>query len=82
MKNNNLKDLSNEELLKKEKTIKTLIYILFGGLLALFVINSIYITQKGFSPLNIIPIALLPTLIINMVNLQQIKKEIRARSLR
>jgi len=73
--------MSNEELLKNQRIIKLLAGMLGGALLVLFG-AGLYITfTKGFSPLFITSVALMPILIININNLNEIKKEIKARNL-
>ncbi len=79
MKNIKLKDLSIEDLKNKEKSLKLLTGMLIGMLIALFVL-SIYTTiTKEFTPLLIIPIALLPIVIMNFSTINKIKTEINSR---
>lgn len=74
-------EMSNEELLKTEKTLKPITYLLATCIAFLFIIN-IYLTfSNGFSASQIIPIALLPIVIINFKNLKEIKKEKELRKL-
>ena len=81
MKNKKSEEMTNEELLKYEKMVKPITYILGGALALLFGINIFSFFQKGYSALSIIPIALLPILIINLSNLKEIKKEKLKRNL-
>jgi hypothetical protein len=79
MKNNKLNELSNEELLKQEKSLKVITYMLAGMLLVLFITNIILTFKKGFSALFAVPIALLPIVIINLNTLKEIKKVLDSR---
>lgn len=81
MKNKRLKELSNEELLKNEKSLKTITGMLAGALLVLLIINIFLAFKKGFSALSVVPIALLPILIVNFGSLKEMKKEIKSRNL-
>ena len=81
MKNKKLEEMTNEELLKYEKMVKPITYILGGALALLFGINIFSFFHNGYSALSIIPIALLPILIINLSNLKEIKKEKLKRNL-
>ncbi|AQX84852.1 redox-active disulfide protein 2 [Elizabethkingia bruuniana] len=79
MKNENFSDLSTEDLLKRQKTIKPLT-ILFIGTLVVLLVLSIFITiKKGFTALLVVPFALSPIAILNLNNLKSIQKEINSR---
>lgn len=80
MKNNKLNELSSEELLKQEKSLKVITYTLAGMLFFLLIINIILTFKKGFNASFVIPIALLPIVIINLNTLKEIKKELNSRS--
>lgn len=80
MKNKKLNELSNEELLKNEKSIKVITYMLTGVLIVLFILTTINTINKGFNSLAVVPIALLPILIMNFNTLNEIKKELNARN--
>ena len=75
MKTKKPNEMTNEELLKNEKTIKSVTYTLSGMLLVLFVLNIFLAFKKGFSALFVVPLALLPIVIINLNTLKEIKKE-------
>ena len=75
MKSKKLNELSNEELLKNEKSLKAITYMLAGTLLVLFVAGIVLTFKKGFSALSVIPIALLPILILNFNTLKEVKEE-------
>ncbi|PUB34744.1 hypothetical protein C8J95_102412 [Elizabethkingia sp. YR214] len=79
MKNENFSDLSTEELLKKQKTIKPLTITLIGTLILLFVLSLFITFKKGFTALLVVPIALSPIVILNLNNLKNIQKEINSR---
>ena len=75
MKNENFSDLSTEDLLKRQKTIKPLTILLIGTL-----VLSLFITiKKGFTAVLVVPIALSPIAILNLNNLKNIQKEINSR---
>ncbi|WP_316830427.1 redox-active disulfide protein 2 [Pedobacter aquatilis] len=81
MKEKNLAEMSNEDLLKTEKSIKVMTSILAVALALLFVINLITAFKKGFSALTVIPIALLPIVIVNINNIKKIRAELMSRGL-
>ncbi|OIV41900.1 redox-active disulfide protein 2 [Flavobacterium johnsoniae] len=72
-------EMSSEELLKNEKSLKAVTYIFGIVLLLLFVLNIYLAFIKGFSAANVIPLALLPIFILNMNTLKEIKKELESR---
>ena len=74
-------EMSNEELLKSQKTIKTVTSIFAGMLMFLIAINIFLAFKKGFSALNVVPVALLPIFIININTLKEIKKELNSRNI-
>lgn len=75
MKNKPLIEYTDEELISNEKKIKTITIMLATALLILFISNIVLTFKRGFSALNVIPIALLPILILNINNWNQLKKE-------
>lgn len=80
MKTEKLTEKTTEELKKTEKSLKAITGMLLGTLIVLFGL-SLYITfTKGFTPLIIIPIALLPIGIVNFNTINNIKKEINSRT--
>lgn len=82
MKSKKISEMSNEELLKNEKVIKTITALFGGTLLFLFIITIfLNIIKKEFNPLTIIPIALFSIFIININSLKEIKKEKEKRNL-
>ncbi|RZL32182.1 MAG: redox-active disulfide protein 2 [Pedobacter sp.] len=76
-----LEDLSNEELLKREKMISAVTYTLAGMLLVLFALAMFLSFTKGFSALSVVPIALMPIVLINLGNIKKIKAERKLRGL-
>jgi hypothetical protein len=81
MSKKSLSELSNEELLKNEKILKTVTSMLTGAIFLLFIVNIFLAFKKGFSALSAVPIALLPIVIINFNSLKEMKKEIKTRNL-
>ncbi|WP_238568013.1 redox-active disulfide protein 2 [Flavobacterium sp. ASV13] len=71
--------MSTEELIKNQKALKTVNTIFGVVLLMLFALNIFIIFMKGFSAMNVVPIALLPILFLNLNNLKEIKKELDSR---
>ncbi|HIC8644980.1 redox-active disulfide protein 2 [Elizabethkingia meningoseptica] len=80
MKKENWSSLSTEDLNQKQKSIKSLTTMLIVTLIALFLISLFISLKKGFTPLLVIPIALLPVVSMNLNNLKSIKKEIDSRN--
>jgi 1,4-dihydroxy-2-naphthoate octaprenyltransferase len=76
-----LRELSNEELLKNEKKIKAFIGVFSGLLFILFIAIILLSVKKGISVLVATPIALLPLLIVMLNNWNDLKKEIKLRNL-
>ncbi|MNE83115.1 hypothetical protein D3C80_1799050 [compost metagenome] len=74
-------EMSNADLLKNEKMLKTITYMLIGALIALFVVGIILIANKGLNALLIIPITLIPVVLINFNSLKEIQKEIKTRNI-
>lgn len=72
-------EMTVEELIKTQKSFKTVTYIFGVVLLFLFGLNIFLVANKGFSASNVIPIALLPVFILNMNTLKEIKKELESR---
>ncbi len=80
MKQVPLSELNQEELLKKEKTLKAASTVL-GGMLAILAAASAYLTYlQGFSVFTVLPVAFLPMFIINLGNLKKIQAEIASRN--
>ncbi len=75
----NFSEMTSEELVKTQKSLKTVTYLFGVILLLLFGLNIFLIANKGFSASNVIPIALLPIFIMNMNTLKEMKKELESR---
>ncbi|MDN3587927.1 redox-active disulfide protein 2 [Pedobacter aquatilis] len=72
-------EMSTEELVKTEKSMKSITAMLGGALLVLIVINIFLAFKKGFSAISVVPIALIPIFIMNFGNLKAIKEELKSR---
>lgn len=81
MKNKQLTEYTDEELISNEKKIKVLTIMLASSMIVLFCTFIVLVIKKGFNPIMIIPIGLLPLLIVNIMNLKNIKKEKERRGL-
>lgn len=81
MKNKLITEYTDEELISNEKKIKGMIITMTFLLVVLLTVLIILTIKKGFSPLLIIPFSLFPLLIINFVNLNNLKKEKKRRNL-
>lgn len=71
--------MDTEDLVKNEKMLKGITYGFAVILLFLLGINIFLVVKKGFGATQIVPIALLPILILNLNNLREIKKELKSR---
>jgi hypothetical protein len=81
MENKKITEISNEELIKNEKRMRSIISA-FGGILLISFAATIFLSfQKGFSAFVVTPIALLPVFIISVNNWKEMKKEIKSRNL-
>lgn len=80
MKGNKLQEMSTEALLKQKKTIGALTGMLVGALLVLLIVAIILSFEQGFTPLVIIPFALLPIVLLNLNSLKEIKKVLNSRN--
>ena len=76
-----LENLSNEELLKRQKMVSVVTYTLIGMLLVLFCLGLFLTFTKSFTPLTVVPLALMPIVIINLGNIKKIKAELKLRGL-
>jgi len=76
-----LENLSNEELLKRQKMVSVVTYTLIGMLLVLFCLGLFLTFTKSFTPLTVVPLALMPIVIINFGNIKKIKAELKLRGL-
>ncbi len=80
MKENPYSKLSLDELNTKVKKLKKATSTITGLLMiAMFVVIFLVIRQ-GFSTMTLVPTALLPMLIVNIMSLNAIQKEIKSRN--
>lgn len=80
MKKDDLKNISTVELQNREKSLKTITYLLIGTLFLLFLVTIYTSIHSGFSALSALPFALLPIAILNLNSISEIKKELKARN--
>lgn len=80
MKDQKIQEMSTEALLKQKKIAEAVTGLLAGALTVLFIVTIALFVKKGFTPLLIIPFALLPILVLNVNNRQAIKKELNLRA--
>ncbi|KPE53173.1 hypothetical protein [Chryseobacterium indologenes] len=81
MKNKHFTEYTDEELMSNEKKIKVLTIMLASSMMVLFFTFIVLVIKKGFNPIMIIPIGILPLLVINIMNLKKLKKEKEKRGL-
>lgn len=81
MKNKSISEYTNEELISNEKKIKIITIMLGIAILLLFLSNIVLTFKRGFSAMSVIPIAVVPILILNINNWNQLKKEKANRNL-
>lgn len=81
MKNKLITEYTDEELISNEKKLKIMTILMMCLLVMLFAVLLILTIKKGFNPLLIVPLALFPLLVINFVNLSNLKKEKKRRKL-
>lgn len=82
METKKLTELTNEELLKKNKTTKLVTGMLSGVLLALTVLNLVnIINEKQHWSVLGVPLALTPIVFINYNSIRELKKELKSRGL-
>lgn len=84
MKSRKLSEMSNDELLRQQKTVQLVTGLLAGMLTALLVLVLILSIKKGPGPtsiaLGVIPFALMPIVFLNWNHLKEIKKELSSRN--
>ncbi|MHC0443412.1 hypothetical protein [Flavobacterium sp. 3-210] len=77
-----LEEMSNEELLKNEKLVKTIFYILiFFALILLAAGIWLTIVKHKFSALTVVPLSLGIIALANASNLKNLQKEKKSRGL-
>ncbi|MBO0933756.1 redox-active disulfide protein 2 [Fibrella aquatilis] len=79
MNSKKLQDMSREELLKQQKSIKFVTGLFIGVLSVLLAITLYQTVTQGFTSLLTVPFALLPILLVNINTLRQIKQELANR---
>jgi hypothetical protein len=80
MKSKNLSELSIEELIKQQKTIKTVTSVLAVMLFVLMLLGIWLAFQKpGFLVFIVIPFTLMPLLIFNITSLKKVNTELSSR---
>lgn len=80
MKNENLRELTTEDLIKKKKTVSLVTGILAGMLTVLLIMAILLTIKKGFPYLLTIPLALSPIVIMNFTIVNNINKELNSRN--
>ncbi|KFF17180.1 hypothetical protein [Chryseobacterium sp. JM1] len=82
MRNKLITEYTDEELINNEKKLKILTVILGASIILLFSATIVLALSKGFTPLMIFPICLLPLLIVSIINWKGFEKEIKRRNLK
>jgi hypothetical protein len=79
MKQKELTDLTEQELIKEEKSQKQLYYF-YNGLIGFMIGIAIYsFAKKGFNLFSFLPLIFIPFIIIMNKNYKAIKNEIKRR---
>lgn len=73
--------MTNDELLKKEKIAKMTLYALLTMTILLTIAIIFLFIRKGFSALVVMPFSMVTFIIINSNTLKEIKREIALRDL-
>ncbi|PQA89999.1 hypothetical protein B0A69_21500 [Chryseobacterium shigense] len=81
MKNKLITECTDEELLNNEKKLKIMTILLGVFMVLLFFATMVLTIKKGFTPIVIVPICLLPLFIIGMMNWKRVNKEKERRNL-
>ena len=82
MKNEGLNKMSDEQLLKYQKTLRIVTYMLLVAIVVLLVLNIFKAINKGVNSFSVIPLALIPIVVVNFKTLKEVKKEISLRNLK
>jgi uncharacterized membrane protein YjgN (DUF898 family) len=80
MKENPYVKLSLDELNTKAKNLKKATSIFTGMVMVLMFAVIFLAIRQGFSMMTLVPTALLPMLIVNIMSLNAIQKEIKSRN--
>ncbi|BDU26592.1 hypothetical protein FLGSB24_33360 [Flavobacterium sp. GSB-24] len=81
MKTKKPSEMTTEQLLKRQKTIQFMIYILLGASILLLLIIVFLFLKKEFSALIVIPFSMISIIIDNSNSLKEIKREITLREI-
>ncbi|TDX08367.1 hypothetical protein EDB96_4299 [Flavobacterium sp. S87F.05.LMB.W.Kidney.N] len=81
MKTKKPSEMTTEQLLKRQKTIQFMIYILLGASILLLLIIVFLFLKKEFSALIVIPFSMISIIIDNSNSLKEIKQEIALREI-
>ncbi|KRD63574.1 hypothetical protein ASE40_21450 [Flavobacterium sp. Root935] len=81
MKTKKPSEMTTEQLLKRQKTIQFMIYILLGASILLLLIIVFLFLKKEFSALIVIPFSMISIIIDNSNSLKEIKQEIALRDI-
>ena len=79
MSNSKMSEQSSEQLLKTRKSMKAITAMLAGAILLLFLV-SLYNSKTGYG-LIAVPLALSTIVMLNVVNIREISKELKLRSI-
>jgi uncharacterized membrane protein len=79
LKKDNFRDMTTEDLIKKKKTTSFATGLLTGVLIFLFITTISQAINKGFTPLLVIPFALLPVMIMIYGQVRSINRELKNR---
>ena len=74
-----MSEQSSEQLLKTRKSMKAITAMLAGAILLLFLV-SLYNSKTGYG-LIAVPLALSTIVMLNVVNIREISKELKLRSI-
>lgn len=77
----NLTNLNDVELLKKEKSAKTVIYVITVLFIISIIASVSSYLEKGFTASSVLPILILGLLLSNFTTINSIKKEKKLRNL-
>lgn len=81
MRNKLITEYTDKELIQNEKKMKILTVMLGASMILLLFACIVLMLYKGFTPIMIIPICIFPLLVVNIINWQNLKKEIGRRNL-
>jgi|GEM_PF-835516 len=76
-----LPEMTTEQLLKNEKTVKSLVTVQIAAILIMAVVSVIITAKKGFGVFTILPFVFIGSFLPMIANLSAIRKEIKSRDL-